>query len=71
MNHRFIINIDLPEGVTWTATGRPVTRDQIEAMAGASLRERIIDQCDTPGISWAALSFVTEAAPAREEGGAK
>jgi hypothetical protein len=63
MNHRFTIIIDIPEGVTWKETGRPLTSDQIEAIACGSLRERIIDQCNVPNLSWQGIGIVTESAP--------
>lgn len=71
MNHRFIINIDLPEGVLIHATNRPLTRDQIEAAATAALREELIAFCRLDTLQPSKMGICTEAAPAREEGGAK
>jgi hypothetical protein len=69
MNHRFIINIDLPEGATLAETGRPLTRDQIEAIACAQLRQEIRHCTTARSVPIGSIGIVTEAAPAREEGG--
>ena len=71
MNHRFIINIDLPEGVKVLATARPLTRDQIEALALAGFREHLESFVYLSTMPEAQVGIVTEAAPAREEGGSK
>ena len=71
MNHRFIMNIDLPEGATVYATGRPLTRDHVEAIACAQLRLELEMFCTRGTLPSGSVGIVTEAAPAREEGGAK
>ena len=66
MNHRFILNLEIPDGATLYETGRPLTRDQIEAIACEQLRDELIMTCTRSTMPRGSIGIVTERAPARE-----
>lgn len=67
MNHRFLLNVELPDGVLLSSTNRLLTREIIEAGAQHALRAEILAITRRDSLSHHALSIVTEPAPARAE----